>query len=499
MSFIRKICRGGKTYLAEVENRRIDGKVAQRHIRYVGRQADDRVVLASSISDASIDSVKLYGPLIVLDHLAKEIGLSSLLGKYGNEILSLVYAHCIDYKSVNQMTRWFERSDLSMILDLEKLTEARLLAALDSLEANDPIALQKKIFKSVSARYNLDSKGVVYDVTNTYLYGRKCPFAKPGKDKEGVKGRPLIQIGLGATQRDGIPVFYKVYNGNTHDSKTFQDAITSFGQYGFKDGLIVFDRGISSEPNQREIKRMGWKVLCGLPLTSTLKKIARRISSDKDFASYKNRVKLNGNVFYSVAMPYEIAGVKGKIAICFNEQRKREVKESRYDEIFNAEILLKNRKRIKSGLEKYFDRKGNLDGKRLKESEEMDGYSIIFSTDELTERQMIELYFAKDLVEKAFHCLKGTVKVRPVRHWLYNRVIAHVFICYLAYLLLSLLKLRLKPLEMSPVECLTELNSLYKVYIRDDTKGFKLSKIVSLSKKQEEILKTVDKKLIKMV
>ena len=151
-----------------------------------------------------------------------------------------------------------------MILDLEKLTEARLLAALDSLEANDPIALQKKIFKSVSARYNLDSKGVVYDVTNTYLYGRKCPFAKPGKDKEGVKGRPLIQIGLGATQRDGIPVFHKVYNGNTHDSKTFQDAITSFGQYGFKDGLIVFDRGISSEPNQREIKRMGWKVLCGM-------------------------------------------------------------------------------------------------------------------------------------------------------------------------------------------------------------------------------------------
>ena len=213
MSFTRKIHKGGKVYLAEVENRRINGKVVQKHIRYVGRQADDRVVLAASISDATVESVRLCGPLLVLNHLAEEIGLSSLLGKFGNEILSLVYAHCIDYKSVNQMTRWFERSDLAMLLNLENVTESRLLAALDSLEAADPVLLQKRIFTSVAAKYELDAKGIVYDVTNTYLYGKKCSLAKPGHDKEGVKGRPLIQIGLGTTQKDGIPVFHM-------DSKT---------------------------------------------------------------------------------------------------------------------------------------------------------------------------------------------------------------------------------------------------------------------------------------
>jgi len=36
MSFIRQIKRGNCTYYAEVENERIDGKVVQRHIRYIG-------------------------------------------------------------------------------------------------------------------------------------------------------------------------------------------------------------------------------------------------------------------------------------------------------------------------------------------------------------------------------------------------------------------------------------------------------------------------------
>ena len=40
MSFIRKIKKGDKIYYAEVENERIDGKVVQRHIRYIGKDPD---------------------------------------------------------------------------------------------------------------------------------------------------------------------------------------------------------------------------------------------------------------------------------------------------------------------------------------------------------------------------------------------------------------------------------------------------------------------------
>ena len=131
MSFVRRIKKGDAVYLAEVENRRVDGKVVQRHLRYIGREVDGRTVLSTSMSDVEIDEVKLYGPLLVLDCLAQAIGLAKILGPYANEILSLVYAHCIDFQSVNQMERWFSRTDLNMILSIDGLTEKRLLEALD--------------------------------------------------------------------------------------------------------------------------------------------------------------------------------------------------------------------------------------------------------------------------------------------------------------------------------------------------------------------------------
>jgi hypothetical protein len=66
--------------------------------------------------------------------------------------------------------------------------------------------------------------------------------------------------------------------------------------------------------------------------------------------------------------------------------------------------------------------------------------------------------------------------------------------------LLSLLKVKLekKKINTSPVEALKELDSLYKVYLRDPEKGFKVSRIVAMTKNQEKILKAVGKNLLKL-
>jgi len=96
VGFIRRFKRGERIYLAEVENHRVGKKIRQHFVRYVGKEADGQTVLSSSLSDAEVESVKLYGPLLVLHHLATEIGLPEKLGAYSQEILSLVYAHCLD-------------------------------------------------------------------------------------------------------------------------------------------------------------------------------------------------------------------------------------------------------------------------------------------------------------------------------------------------------------------------------------------------------------------
>jgi hypothetical protein len=88
MSFIRRIKRKGRVYLAEVENRWIQGKCVQRHLRYVGREADGQTLLSASLSEVEVDQIKLYGPLLVLNHLAQEIQLADQLGPYSRMALS---------------------------------------------------------------------------------------------------------------------------------------------------------------------------------------------------------------------------------------------------------------------------------------------------------------------------------------------------------------------------------------------------------------------------
>ena len=88
-------------YLAEVQNQWIKGQCVQRPIRDVGREAEGKTFLAASLSEVEVDQVKLYGPLRVLNHLAKEIGLAEPLGSSSQEILSLVYAPCLDYRSLH--------------------------------------------------------------------------------------------------------------------------------------------------------------------------------------------------------------------------------------------------------------------------------------------------------------------------------------------------------------------------------------------------------------
>ena len=497
MSFIRKFKKGGHVYLGEVENRWIQGKVVQHFIRYVGKEADGRTILSTSMSDVEVEEVKLYGPLLVLHHLAEEIGLREHLGAYANEILSMVYAHCLDYKSVNHMEQWFQRTDLNMMLDLEQLTESRLLSGMDFLEQTDSDQLQRAIFQSVKGKYRLQNSGVIYDVTNTYLYGKKCPLGKLGHDKEGVSGRPLIQIGLGVTQEEGIPVFHKTFNGNIADARTLQDLITTFRHYDLKSGTIIYDRGITSGRNVADIKALKWETICGLPLTKPVQGFWRPVIKKAPRLDLADRVQWNKTTFYVTQRPYALNQVKGRLYLCFNPRQQVDLRDWRREEIVQAQACLREGKTIKSGLERYFDRHGKVIIKVLDQAEEFDGYSCIFSTRPMAKAELVRLYFDEDIVEKAFHSLKGVVKLQPIRHWLSKRVVAHVFICYLAYLLLSLLKFRLKSTGMSSDEALEELKTMYKVYLRDANHVFKIVRVVALTKRQETILKAINPKLLK--
>jgi hypothetical protein len=267
--------------------------------------------------------------------------------------------------------------------------------------------------------------------------------------------------------------------------------------FGIKNGLAVIDRGITSAENTAFLSKNQWKILCGMKLDNSIKKLLGDEFCSQDLCITKNRMRLGNTVFYFKEQPYIHGGIKGRLITIFNSKKSIEIAESRLDEITAAQIRLSKGKTIKNELEKYFNENGKLKESVIVEDKKYDGVSFLFTTTNLSATEVIETYFDKDVVEKCFQSLKGVVSLRPVRHWLYNRVEAHIFICYLSCLLLSILKEKVKPIGLTFQTALIELDGMYRVYLKDPKKNFKIDRLVALTKKQEEILKVIDKKLLK--
>jgi len=492
MSFIRKIKKGSKVYLAEVKNIRVNGKTIQKHIRYVGKEVENQPILTGSVATASVERVTIYGPLLVLDEIAHQIDLKRLLGDYGNYLLSLAYAHCVAPDSLTGIVEWYQKSEIGSLLDITDVSYAKLVEAIDSVEGQSE-AIQGRIYQHLQKVLKLPRKGYFYDITDIYLYGLCCPLARPGHNAEGRKERQ-VQVGLAVTQGEGIPVLHKVFAGNIFDGRTLPDILLNLREKKLPKVSLVWDRGVSSKVNIREARGMGYDVLCGLPLKADLKAVADRVLGE-DLVCLKNRVRLTNTTFYVRKIKHQIEETEGYLAVCLNEKERQAIRERRYDEIDEALKQSPQMKAIKEGLKKYLVG-DKVNYEVVREAERYDGISVIFSSRNLPTAEMVKAYFEKDKVEKSFRCLKGLIEMDKVRFWLAHRVRGHIFVCYLAYLLMSVLEYKLRRIGIKGPEALETLESLYRVYITDPKSKNQFVKTVALNKKQEDILKEINPLLL---
>jgi transposase len=238
-------------------------------------------------------------------------------------------------------------------------------------------------------------------------------------------------------------------------------------------------------------------VLCGIKLDDGIRKTLGDDFQSQDLCRLENRMRMNRTIFYCNERPYTHGKTRGRLITCFNRRKAQDAEESRYDEIQEAQLRLSKGKTIKPDIERFFSKNGRIVESKLSEERRFDGVSFMFTTSNLNLPQAVTAYFDKDVVEKCFQSLKGIVRLRPIRHWLYNRVEAHILVCYLSCLLLSILKMKVAGLGMSFQSALRELDGLYRNYLRDPKSGYKIGRLVALTRTQEKILRTVDKSLLK--
>lgn len=95
-----------------------------------------------------------------------------------------------------------------------------------------------------------------------------------------------------------------------------------------------------------------------------------------------------------------------------------------------------------------------------------DGIFILQTNDpRLSSEEIVGAYRQLQEVERAFRVLKSLIKVRPIYHRAERRVEAHIFICFLAYLLAKTLELRLRQagLQLTAARALELLSRLQAV------------------------------------
>jgi len=496
MVFIKRIKKGSHVYLAEVKSVRKGGNVRHEFIRYVGKEVDNERILSGNIASAKVTKVSIYGPLLALHELSSEIGLADILGEYAPEMLSLVYAHCIQPDSLTKITDWYERTDLNHLLDLSSLTEKKLLEAMDFYTPERRESIQKDIFNRLQDTYQVKCNGIFYDLTDIYFYGKNCPLAVRGHNSQGLK-YPQMQVGLAVTSKEAFPIFHRCFPGNISDKKTVSEVMLACKEYNIADVTIAWDRGVTSALNVEDMKRINVNVICGVPLSEKLKKI---VDKHKNIEQITNRIQLTETTFYAVSQPYRLGKTVGTLIICHNLRMKETMRDERHRRILEAKAERSAENiPIPKHLKKYFLKNG-LNQTAISGAERYDGVSLVFSTKKLSAEEIIRTYFEKDKVEKAFKALKGITCIRPIRHWLERRVKTHIFICYLSYLLLSVFDHKLKKAgeKISAVDALQQLSTAYKIHIVDAKGSNSFEKTVAYTKEQEDILRAINPALIKV-
>lgn len=410
---------------------------------------------------------------------ARQIGLDRLLGPKpaaaetgGNRcrdlILALVVSRILDPGSKLAAARALSpdtaTSSLGEQLGLGVVDEDELYSALDWLAVRQPA-----IEVGLAKRHLSGGTLVLYDVSSSYLEGRCCPLAQFGYSRDGKRGKLQIVYGL-LCAGDGCPVAIEVFAGSTADPTTLTSQVTKLKErFRLDHVVLVGDRGMITQARiSEDIKSAGldWITALRAPAIRALLEggaLQMSLFDDRDMAGIT-----------SPEFPGERLIVCRNRALAGERARKREdlLAATERDLARIAAAVARKRQPLRGKAEIGLEIGAVLDTHKMAKHFTLDitdtSFSFARKTDEITmeaaldglyvvrtslpaaaldDTATVRSYKSLSLVERAFRCIKTVdLQIRPVYHWLADRVRAHVFLCMLAYYVEWHMRQRLAPM-----------------------------------------------------
>jgi hypothetical protein len=408
-----------------------------------------------------------HGHVEAVLKMARKLGLDQLIAAKRcperDLVMAMIVQRILFPCSKLATTRHWHTTTLGEELGVEYAKVNALYAAMDWL-----LSRQKSIERKLAERHLTEGGLVLYDVSSSYYTGRNCSLARRGHDRDGKKGYPIIVYGLLA-DAEGRPVAVQVYPGNTGDPTTVPDQVEKLRvRFGLLRVVLVGDRGMLTETQIDSLKahpELGW--------ISALRSRQIRQLIDKGALDRSLFDEVDLAQIHSPDFPGE------RLVACYNpllaEQRSRcreELLLATEKELLKLGRQVARRtkkplgkKEIALAAGKFINRfkvakhfrltieEGNFAWSRdqvsIDRETQLDGIYVIRTSEpekRLSAEDSVRNYKRLANVEQAFRSLKSELEVRPIRHWIDDRVRAHILICFLACYLQWHLKRAWSPL-----------------------------------------------------
>jgi len=361
------------------------------------------------------------------------------------------------------------------------------------------------LHEQVRINYKRKTHVVFYDVTNYYFeIDKEDDFRRKGFCKHNTRN-PLVQMGL-LLDADAIPITYRLFKGNTHDSQTMMPLLQETREaYGLGRIIVIADKGLNSGDNVAFLMAKG----DGFIFSQKIR------GADQNFQTYvfdqKGYVKMQGVVkqadtwgeqaaFCMKSRPYPqkfwvtfADDIKRQIPldvkqiVCYNELYARRQRHKRAEVLEKAQKIVANPKRYSkkeaSGALRYVKnieynpetgecintkRIPHLDMDKITEDEKYDGYyAIITSEVSMPDHEVAKAYHGLWEIERSFRITKSNLQSRPVFVSLKKRIEGHFLTCYIALLILRLLSKRLKG-KYAPEQIIESLKKYQVCLVKDN-------------------------------
>jgi hypothetical protein len=416
-----------------------------------------------------------HGHVALVAAQAARLGLPQLLGPAGRErdlAYALIVSRVLRPRPKSATLPWWADVTLGPDLGVAGASRDEVYAAMDWLVGRQD-AIEAELARrhlSPAGQGGAGQGGAVamFDLSSSWVEGSCCPLARRGYSRDGKKGKQQIEYGL-LTDPVGRPVAIRVFPGNTADPAAFIAAVDIVrSRFGIDELTLVGDRGMITSARiaaLRELGGMSWITCLRAPAIKAL-------------------AAADGPLQMSLFDTQDLAEITHpdypgeRLIACRNPALAQQRAAKRESMLAATEALLdKISTRVREGRLHGADAIGVAVGKvidRYKMAKHLtyritdttlthqrnqasitaeaalDGIYVIRTSVPATRLDApatVAAYKALSHLERDFRNIKiDDLDLRPIHHYLPDRVRAHVLICMLAQYLVWHLRRTLAPL-----------------------------------------------------